>query len=106
MSSPSPFSTGNSQNSKILRIHVWISGQVQGVGYRLSTLSEARQRDLQGWVKNLPDGRVEAVFEGTPKNIEDIIKWCRHGPPTAIPETVEIEFEEVEGLQGFEIVGR
>lgn len=104
MASPSPSSTGDSQNSKILRIHVWISGQVQGVGYRLSTLSEARQRHLHGWVKNLPDGRVEAVFEGTPTNIEEIIKWCRQGPPTAIPETVEIEFEEVEGLQGFEIV--
>jgi acylphosphatase len=49
---------------------------------------------------------VEAVFEGTPTNIEEIIKWCRHGPTTALPETVEIEFEEVEGLQGFEIVGR
>jgi acylphosphatase len=104
MASPSPCSTGDSQNSEIVRVHVWISGRVQGVGYRFSTLSEARQRDLQGWVKNLPDGRVEAVFEGTLTNIKEMIQWCHHGPTAAVPQTVEVEFEAVEGLQEFEIV--
>ncbi len=104
MSSDPLLSTADSQNPKTVRVHVWISGRVQGVGYRLSTLSEARQRNLHGWVKNLADGRVEAVFEGTSKNIEEIIKWCHHGPTTAIPTTVEVEFEEAEGIEGFEIV--
>ncbi|MGB3536174.1 MAG: acylphosphatase [Microcoleaceae cyanobacterium] len=104
MSLPSLSSTGNSLNSEMTRVHVWISGRVQGVGYRFSTLHQAKQRDLHGWVKNLPDGRVEAVFEGTLTNIEEMIQWCHHGPEAALPKNVEVEYEEVEELQGFEIV--
>ncbi|MGB3403949.1 MAG: acylphosphatase [Microcoleaceae cyanobacterium] len=104
MSPDPPLPTANSQNSNFIRVHVWISGRVQGVGYRFSTLHQARQRDLNGWVRNLPDGRVEAVFEGTLTNIEEMIQWCHHGPSAAKPENVGVEYEPVEGLQGFEII--
>lgn len=104
MSPDPPLSTADSQNPNFVRVHIWISGRVQGVGYRFSTLSEARQRDLNGWVKNLPDGRVEAVFEGRLTNVEEMIQWCHHGPSAAKPEKVAVEYEAVEGLQGFEII--
>jgi acylphosphatase len=104
MSPDTPYPTADSPNSSFVRVHVWISGRVQGVGYRFSTLSEARQRDLNGWVKNLPDGRVEAVFEGILTNVEEMIQWCHHGPSAAKPENVIVEYEQVEQLQGFEII--
>ncbi len=104
MPQPPLLSTPNCQNSNSVRVHVWITGRVQGVGYRFSTLTEARQRHLNGWVKNLADGEVEAVFEGSLTNVEAMIQWCHHGPPAALPENIVVEWEEPEGLQGFEIV--
>lgn len=58
------------------RAHVFISGKVQGVSYRFSTLETAISLGVSGWGKNLPDGRVEAVFEGSNKDVEKMIKWC------------------------------
>lgn len=84
------------------RAHVFISGKVQGVGYRYSTVNQARQLGLNGWVRNLPDGRVEAVFEGNREVVEQIIRWCHQGSTAAVVKNVAVEYEEVEGLQGFE----
>lgn len=92
----------NQSLSEIVRIHVLVSGKVQGVGYRYATVSEARKLGLSGWVRNLPDGRVEAVFEGTKEAVETIISWCDRGPAPAWVRDVEVEYREPEGIEGFE----
>jgi acylphosphatase len=85
-----------------IRAHVFVSGRVQGVGYRYCTGRQAQRLGVNGWVRNLPDGRVEAVFEGTRKLVEEIICWCYKGPSSAVVKDVAVEYEEPEGLQGFE----
>jgi acylphosphatase len=86
------------------RAHVYISGQVQGVFFRDSARERAEQLGLAGWVKNLPDGRVEAVFEGPPEKVREMIQWCEQGPSHATVEHVDAEFEESQGdVQGFEV---
>ena len=65
------------------RVHVVISGQVQGVWYRASTKQKADELGLTGWVKNTADGNVEAVFEGDESVVDEMIAWCRIGPPPA-----------------------
>lgn len=82
--------------------HVWVSGTVQGVGYRFSTVDVARQLNLTGWVRNLSDGRVEAVFEGDRENVEAAIAWCRRGPSAAIVRDVRVVWDGSKGLSGFE----
>ncbi|MBD2462894.1 acylphosphatase [Oscillatoria sp. FACHB-1407] len=86
-----------------VRAHAWISGKVQGVGYRASTWDTATLLKLNGWVRNLRDGRVEAVFEGPADVVEEMIQWCHKGPPTASVDTVLVEFESPEGLRGFQV---
>ena len=76
--------------------HVLISGKVQGVWFRANTKEKARQLDIKGWVRNLPDGRVEAVFQGEKEMVEEMIKWCYKGPPLAEVENVEVEWKEPE----------
>lgn len=88
--------------SDLVRAHVLISGVVQGVGYRFSTQDMALLLKLNGWVRNLRDGRVEAVFEGQPERVDEIIRWCHQGPPAAVVEQVTVEYEPPEGLRGFE----
>jgi acylphosphatase len=83
--------------------HVFISGRVQGVGYRFSTQDMATLYSLAGWVKNLPDGRVEAVLEGDRESVEAMIQWCHKGPPHAQVETVTVHYEPPQGLKSFEI---
>ena len=95
MSSPSP------QPAKI-RAHVFVSGMVQGVGYRFSTVRKAQQLGINGWVRNLPDSRVEAVFEGTQAQLDAMIRWCYQGSSGAIVEEVAVEYEQPEGIHGFE----
>ncbi len=85
-----------------IRVHVFVSGRVQGVGYRYSTLNEAQRLGVNGWVRNLPDGSVEAVFEGSRTVVEEIIRWCHKGPTAAVVKDVAVEYEELEGLRGFE----
>jgi acylphosphatase len=87
-----------------VRAHAFISGQVQGVGYRASVCDTATLLKLNGWVRNLKDGRVEAVFEGSTNQVKEMIRWCNHGPPTAIVSEVSVEFEPLEGLRGFQVV--
>ncbi|NEP03091.1 MAG: acylphosphatase [Symploca sp. SIO2E9] len=86
-----------------IRAHVFISGKVQGVGYRYSTLHQAKLLGISGWVQNLFDGRVEAVFEGTGEAIQAMIGWCHHGPLSAVVQDVAVDYGILEGLRGFEI---
>ena len=86
-----------------VRAHVFVSGRVQGVGYRMSTCQVANDLGLSGWVRNLPDGRVEAVFEGTQGVVKEMMTWCQKGNPPAFVQDVVVEYETPEGIQGFEI---
>jgi acylphosphatase len=82
---------------KKARAHVIITGRVQGVFFRSSTQDEAVRLDLTGWVRNHPDGKVEALFEGEKKDIEEIIKWCHKGPPWALVKKVEVKWKPYKG---------
>ncbi len=86
-----------------IRAHVFVSGHVQGVYYRATTRQTAREKDVDGWVKNLDDGRVEAVFEGDRTSVEMMVEWCHTGSPDARVEGVEYEYGDPIGLAGFEI---
>ena len=87
------------------RAHVYISGRVQGVCFRMATAEAARRLGLNGWVRNRLDGRVEAVFEGEPGAVDRMVEWCRQGPPHAHVETVlDVGGDETpEGLTGFQV---
>jgi acylphosphatase len=76
---------------------------VQGVFFRQATAEEARRLGVAGWVRNRPDGRVEAVFEGPRDVVDQIVSWCRKGTPWSNVERVEVTAEEPEGLDAFRI---
>ena len=78
------------------RLHVVLSGRVQGVGFRYATHREAEARGLRGWVANRADGRVEAEFEGPRSHLEDMLEWCRRGPVFASVSEVEPTWESGE----------
>jgi acylphosphatase len=80
-----------------IRVRAVISGRVQGVYYRLETQRQAALRGVSGWVRNLPDGRVEAVFEGRKDDVEEMISWCRQGPPAAVVKEVAVLEEDYVG---------
>lgn len=82
--------------------HVLVSGRVQGVFFRASAEEVARSGGLAGWVRNLADGRVEAVFEGPRGAVEEAIRWCHEGPPAAQVSDVEVRWEAPEGLDDFD----
>ena len=86
-----------------VRAHVYVSGRVQGVYYRATTLEKAGERGVDGWVKNLDDGRVEAVFEGDREAVEAMVEWCHTGSPRARVDGVEVEYGDPRGIEGFEI---
>ena len=86
-----------------VRAHVFVSGTVQGVYYRANTRDTAREYGVDGWVRNLKDGRVEAVFEGDDPDVEAMIEWCHTGSPQAVVDDVDVEYEPPEGESGFEI---
>jgi len=86
------------------RAHVYVSGMVQGVFFRVETAKMAQRLGVSGWVRNLHDERVEAVFEGQKERVEEAIEFCRHGPPTAHVTNLEIKWEEWTGkYPGFRI---
>ncbi len=88
----------------VIQVHVYVSGMVQGVFFRASTRDVAQKLGLAGWVRNLSDGRVEAVFEGDSEKIDKIIEWCHRGPEYAQVSTVETEFSAPSGeFDGFEV---
>jgi acylphosphatase len=72
------------------RAHIVISGRVQGVSFRYYTMQEAQTLNIVGWVRNLWDGRVEAVFEGEQEAVDRMLAWSRHGPPSAQVEEVKV----------------
>ena len=79
------------------RVHVFISGKVQGVWFRAYTKEEADRLGVKGWVRNLPDGRVEAVFEGDEEAVEEMVRWCHQGSPMSRVERVEVQEEPYRG---------
>ena len=87
------------------RRHVVIYGFVQGVGFRFGVERTATARGVAGWVRNRPDGTVEAVFEGERADIEALVEFCRRGPRGAEVERVEVEEDSPEGLVGFRVAG-
>jgi acylphosphatase len=86
-----------------VRRHVWVSGRVQNVWFRDACRREAAAWTVGGWVHNLADGRVEAVFEGAPVAVDTLVAWCHEGPPRARVTRVEVRDEPVLGEQGFEV---
>lgn len=86
------------------RVHLVVSGRVQGVFFRQSTADTARRLGLRGWVRNLPDGRVEAEAEGERAALEALVEWCRRGPPAARVDALEAGWGEPRGgLEPFAI---
>jgi acylphosphatase len=83
------------------RVRAVIRGRVQGVFFRAETRDRARSLGLSGWVRNVPDGSVEAVFEGERERIESILDWCRRGPGLAEVDDVDVEWEQPRGEEGF-----
>lgn len=84
-----------------VRRHVTISGEVQGVSFREAARRRATEAGVSGWIANRSDGRVEAVLEGPPEAVEELVEFCREGPTAASVESVDVEDEDPEGLTGF-----
>lgn len=84
-------------------VRVFISGFVQGVNFRRWVEGEALSRDISGWVRNLRDGRVEAIFHGDARAVSELVRACRHGPALARVDGVHSEPAVYDGLEGFRI---
>jgi acylphosphatase len=89
--------------SVVVRYRVLISGRVQGVFFRDTCRRLAEQHGVNGWVRNLPDGTVEAVFEGPAEDVRRLVDWSRRGPRSAVVDDVRVAAEQPEGLHGFQI---
>jgi len=76
---------------------------VQGVSFRVLTRDRARARGVSGWIRNRPDGSVEAVLEGKEEAVASLVDWCRRGPAGAVVESVDVDWESPQGEQGFAI---
>jgi acylphosphatase len=85
------------------RVHVEISGRVQGVFFRASCAERARALRLGGWVRNAEDGRVQAEFEGDPDSVATMIDWCREGPAYADVERVDVRDRPPSGVRDFRV---
>jgi acylphosphatase len=83
------------------RVHVFVEGWVQGVSFRYHTVQEAERLGVSGWVRNLQDGRVEAVYEGPRHAVEELVAWTRQGPRWAHVTDVSVFDEEPKGERGF-----
>jgi len=79
------------------RAHVFVNGQVQGVFFRQNTKQKAESHGITGWVRNLPNGRVEAVFEGKEEDVKALVDFCRKGPRGAVITDVDVTFERFTG---------
>ncbi|MEI6778347.1 MAG: acylphosphatase [Chloroflexales bacterium] len=83
-----------------VRAHVFISGRVQGVNFRAYMRDRAREAGVEGWVRNLSDSRVEAIFEGTRPAVQRLVSWCYSGPIHAEVAKVELTWEDPTGKEG------
>jgi acylphosphatase len=89
----------------VKRVRVRIHGRVQGVFFRAETRSRAESLGLAGWVRNAPDGSVEALFEGDPDRVDSMVEWCRRGPSGAHVKEVEVlEQEAGQAERGFRVL--
>ncbi len=89
-----------------MRARVVVSGRVQGVFFRYTMAQEARRQQVKGWVRNCPEGTVEAVLEGEKEKVEGLISWCHQGPPGAVVRKVEVKWQECPGeFDSFSIKG-
>ena len=86
------------------RKRVTVHGQVQGVFFRDTTRRMAESRGVAGWVRNNPDGSVEAAFEGSDDAVDTMVRFAREGPRGAVVERIEVAEEDPEGLTGFRVV--
>jgi acylphosphatase len=87
----------------VVRRRVFISGLVQGVWFRESCRRRAGHVEVTGWIRNTPDGSVEAVFEGPPDAVDSMVEWCRHGPPHARVDRIGVTEEAPEGISSFTV---
>ncbi len=85
------------------RAYVRVHGSVQGVFFRVETRDRARSLGVAGWIRNLPDGAVEAVFEGEDAQVESMVEWSRRGPVRAEVDDVDIAWEQPQGETGFAV---
>jgi acylphosphatase len=85
----------------VIRYRVLIRGRVQGVFFRDTCQRMALKHGVSGWVRNLPDGRVEAVFEGRNEDVNRLVDWARQGPSRAVVADVAVHAEQPEGLSAF-----
>jgi acylphosphatase len=81
----------------IKRFHIYVSGLVQGVSYRANTLHQAKSLNISGWVKNLPDHRVEIMAEGDSEQLQHLVEWCKQGPRFAQVSDIEIKEQSATG---------
>jgi len=79
------------------RVHLYVTGRVQGVFFRAETADVANRLGLSGWVRNLSDGRVEALFEGEKDDVEEAVDFCRRGPPGAQVQDLDVKWEDWKG---------
>lgn len=87
-----------------VRAHLIVSGLVHGVSFRYSTRLKALETRVTGWIRNLPGGRVEVVFEGKDDSVKEMVEFCRNGPPNAFVENVNVKWEDFKGeTEDFEI---
>ena len=94
---PADKRSNNNNNNNKIRAHVFIRGKVQGVYFRQNTRIVATRYGVMGWVRNLKDGRVEAVLEGDEMDINRVIEWCYAGPPKAAVDDVDVKYEKYTG---------
>ncbi len=88
-----------------VRAHIFVSGNVQGVFFRVKTRNEAAKRNVTGWVRNTSSNRVEAIFEGEKADVEQLIDFCRRGPPSARVTGIDFQWENYTGeFNAFKIV--
>ncbi len=89
-----------------VRAHVFVRGKVQGVYFRQNTQTVAKQHGVFGWVRNLDDGRVEAILEGGADKVSKVAEWCQKGPPAARVDDLQVSYEKYTGeFSDFEIAG-
>jgi acylphosphatase len=84
-------------------MHLFVEGRVQGVWFRETAYHLATAHDVSGWVRNLPDGRVEVVYEGPPDAVDELVTWTHRGPDRALVTLVEIHDETPQGERGFNV---